>query len=197
MIYSKTLQKLIEQLNKLPGIGPKTAQRLAIHILNSSSEDARELSGAIKEAKERIKSCSVCYNLTEEDPCFICADPERDRSIICVVEQPSDLMAFEKIKQYKGLYHILGGAISPLEGINPEDLRIEALMARLKNGIKEVVVATNPNAAGEATALFIAKLIKPTGIKVMRIAHGLPVGGDLEFADEITLLKSLEGRREM
>jgi len=139
----------------------------------------------------------VCFNLTEEDPCFICRDPGRDRSIICVVEQPSDLMAFEKIRQYKGLYHILGGAISPLEGINPEDLRIEALLSRLKDGIKEVVIATNPNAAGEATALFIAKLIKPSGIKVMRIAHGLPVGGDLEFADEITLLKSLEGRREM
>ncbi|OIO03490.1 recombination protein RecR [Candidatus Desantisbacteria bacterium CG_4_10_14_0_8_um_filter_48_22] len=197
MIYSKILQKLIEQLNKLPGIGPKTAQRLAIHILNSPGEDARELSAAIKEAKEKIKNCSVCFNLTEEDPCFICRDPGRDRSIICVVEQPSDLMAFEKIRQYKGLYHILGGAISPLEGINPEDLRIEALLSRLKDGIKEVVIATNPNAAGEATALFIAKLIKPSGIKVMRIAHGLPVGGDLEFADEITLLKSLEGRREM
>jgi recombination protein RecR len=197
MIYSRSIQKLIEELNKLPGIGPKSAQRLAMHILNAVPENARSLADAIREAREKIRSCSVCNNFTEEDPCGICSDPERDRSVICVVEQPSDLLVFERIKQYRGLYHILGGSISPLEGVNPEDLDIDKLVSRLEGGIKEVIIATNPNAAGEATAMYLARIIKPRGVKVMRLAHGLPVGGDIEFADEVTLSKSLEGRREI
>lgn len=197
MIYSRSLQKLIQELSRLPGIGPKTAQRLAIHILRSPAEEAFSLAQSIKDAKEKIRACSVCGNFTEEEPCLICGDKERDHSLICVVEHPSDLIAIEKTKCYRGVYHVLGGAISPIDGINPQDLNIQVLLDRLKEGVKEVIVATNPNAAGEATALYLAKIIKSFKIKITRLAHGLPVGGDLEFADEVTLSKSLEGRREM
>ena len=198
MLYAKALQKLIDELNKLPGIGPKSAQRLSLHILRVNKAEAESLAHAIVEMRERIRSCSICNNLTEADPCPICQDENRLQSVICVVEEPDDLVAFERTRQYKGLYHILGGAISPLEGVNPEDLNIDGLLERIKNGkIEEVILATNPNVEGEATALYIARLIKPLGVKVTRLAHGLPVGGDLEFADEVTLSMALEGRREM
>ncbi|OIN96909.1 recombination protein RecR [Candidatus Desantisbacteria bacterium CG1_02_38_46] len=198
MFYAKALQKLIDELNKLPGIGPKTAQRLALHILRINEKEARSLAQAILEVREKIRSCSVCNNLTEADPCPICQDENRLHSVLCVVEEPDDLVAFERTRQYKGLYHILGGAISPLEGVNPEDLNIDRLLERIKKGkVEEVILATNPNIEGEATALYIARLIKPLGVKVTRLAHGLPVGGDLEFADEITLSMALEGRKEM
>ena len=198
MFYAKSLQKLIDELNKLPGIGPKTAQRLAFHILRISETDAKSLAQAIIEMRERIKSCSICNNLTETDPCLICQDKNRLQSTICVVEEPDDLVVLERTKQYKGLYHILCGAISPLEGVNPEDLKIDGLLERIKKGkIEEVIFATNPNTEGEATALYIARLIKPLGVKVTQLAHGLPVGGDLEFADEVTLSMALEGRKEI
>jgi len=195
-MYPQSLKKLIEELNKLPGIGPKTAQRLAIHILRNQP-DALTLARSIMDIAGKIKPCSVCGNYTEEEYCAICRDGERDKTIICVVEQFSDLIAIERIKSYRGLYHVLGGAISPLEGINPGDLNIDTLLGRLKEGVKEVIIATNPNATGDATALYLANLIKPLGVKVTRLAHGLPVGGDLEFADEVTLSRSLEGRREI
>ena len=198
MFYAKSLQKLIDELNKLPGVGPKTAQRLAFHILRISETDAKSLAQAIIEMRERIKSCSICNNLTETDPCLICQDKNRLQSTICVVEEPDDLVVLERTKQYKGLYHILCGAISPLEGVNPEDLKIDGLLERIKKGkIEEVIFATNPNTEGEATALYIARLIKPLGVKVTQLAHGLPVGGDLEFADEVTLSMALEGRKEI
>lgn len=198
MYYARSLQKLIDELNKLPGIGPKSAQRLALYILRKTEGEAGVLAQAITEVRAKIKPCSVCNNYTEADPCEVCSDKNRDQSIICVVEEPDDLMAFEKTRQFNGLYHILGGAISPLEGINPEDLQINTLLSRIAKGnIKELILATNPNVEGEATALYIAKLVKPLGVKVTRLAHGLPVGGDLEFADEVTLSMALEGRREM
>ena len=196
--YPKPLAKLINELSKLPGIGSKSAQRLAFHILSLEDREAEQLAEAILSAKKEMKYCSVCGNLTDEDPCSICSDPSRREDVICVVESPRDVMAMERIKEFNGLYHVLHGVISPMEGIGPEDINLKALIQRLAaNDVKELIIATNPNIEGEATAMYIARLIKPAGIKVTRIAHGIPVGGDLEYADEVTLLKSLEGRREL
>ena len=196
--YPKPLAKLINELSKLPGIGTKSAQRLAFHILSLDDREAEQLADAITTAKREMKYCSVCGNLTDEDPCAICSDPTRKDDVICVVESPRDVMAMERIKEFNGLYHVLHGVISPMEGIGPEDINLKSLVERLQQGdVKELIIATNPNIEGEATAMYIARLIKPAGIKVTRIAHGIPVGGDLEYADEVTLLKSLEGRREL
>jgi recombination protein RecR len=196
--YSKPLKNLISELGKLPGIGGKTAQRLTFHILSMSDSDAEAIADAIVTAKREMKFCSVCGNLTDEDPCSICSDQTRDRSVICVVESPRDVYAMERIREYRGLYHVLNGAISPMDGIGPEDINLRSLIVRLQSeDINELILATNPNIEGEATAMYIAKLVKPSGIKVTRIAHGIPVGGDLEYADEVTLSKALEGRREL
>lgn len=196
--YATPVAKLIEEFEKLPGIGHKTAQRLAFHVLNLSDERAGKLAGAIIEAKSKIRYCSICNNLTDVDPCGICSSTSRDRSLICVVEDPRDVVAMERTREFKGFYHVLHGAISPMEGIGPEDIKIRELLARIKEGgINEVILATNPNIEGEATAMYISKLLKPIGIKTTRIAHGIPVGGDLEYADEVTLAKALEGRREL
>ena len=196
--YPKPLAKLINELSKLPGIGTKSAQRLAFHILSLDDREAEQLADAITTAKREMKYCSVCGNLPDEDPCAICSDPTRKDDVICVVESPRDVMAMERIKEFNGLYHVLHGVISPMEGIGPEDINLKSLVQRLQQGdVKELIIATNPNIEGEATAMYIARLIKPAGIKVTRIAHGIPVGGDLEYADEVTLLKSLEGRREL
>ena len=196
--YPKPLAKLINELSKLPGIGTKSAQRLAFHILSLEDAEAERLAEAITCAKREMKYCSLCGNLTDEDPCAICSDPARRDDVICVVESPRDVMAMERIKEFNGLYHVLHGVISPMEGIGPEVINLKSLIQRLQaNDVKELIIATNPNIEGEATAMYIARLIKPAGIKVTRIAHGIPVGGDLEYADEVTLLKSLEGRREL
>lgn len=196
--YAKPLARLINELSRLPGIGGKTAQRLAFHILSMEEKEARALADSIIEAKQKMTYCSVCGNLTDTDPCVICSDPSRDRSVICVVETSKDVVAMEKIKEYNGLYHVLHGAISPMEGIGPEDINLKQLIVRLQNeDVRELILATNPNIEGEATAMYIARLIKPSGIRVSRIAHGIPVGGDLEYADEVTLLKAMEGRREL
>lgn len=196
--YPRPLAKLINELSKLPGIGTKSAQRLAFHILSLDDSEAEQLADAITTAKSEMKYCSVCGNLTDEDPCAICSDSSRRDDVICVVESPRDVMAMERIKEFNGLYHVLHGVISPMEGIGPEDINLKSLVQRLQQGdVKELIIATNPNIEGEATAMYIARLIKPAGIKVTRIAHGIPVGGDLEYADEVTLLKSLEGRREL
>lgn len=198
MYYAEPVAKLIEELAKLPGIGPKTAQRLAFHLLNSPREEGVALARAIVEAKDKTRYCSVCCNITEQDPCHVCTDTTRKRGILCVVEEPRDVVALEKTREFKGLYHVLHGAISPMDGIGPENLRIKELLARMGDGtVQEVVLATNPNVEGEATAMYIARLLKPMGIKVTRIAHGLPVGGDLEYADEVTLIRAFEGRREI
>ena len=194
--HAKPLSKLISELGKLPGIGGKSAMRLAFHILSMSDKEAEDIANAIIQAKHDMKFCSVCRNMTDKDPCEICSDEKRDKDIICVVENPRDVIAMERIKEYHGLYHVLNGYISPMEGIGPEDINLKSLMVRLsENDIKEIILATNPNIEGEATAMYIAKLVKPTGIKVSRIAHGIPVGGDLEYADEVTLLKAMEGRK--
>lgn len=196
--YARPLNKLVAELGKLPGIGGKTAQRLAFHILSLPSEEARSLTDAITEAKEKMRFCSVCGNLTDTDPCSICSDGARDHSVICVVESPRDVYALERVREFSGVYHVLNGVISPMEGKGPEDINLRSLIVRLQeNDVKEVILATNPNVEGEATAMYIAKLIKPAGIKVTRIAHGLPVGGDLEYADEVTISKAMEGRREL
>jgi len=196
--YARPLSNLIAELSKLPGIGGKTAQRLAFHILSQDDKDAFALAEAIREAKKNMKYCTICGNLTDVDPCSICSDPARDQSIICVVESPRDVSAMERIKEFQGLYHVLHGAISPMDGIGPEDINLKQLIVRLQqNDVREVILATNPNIEGEATAMYTARLIKPAGIKVTRIAHGVPVGGDLEYADEITLSKAMEGRREL
>ncbi len=190
--------KLIEEFSKLPGIGRKTAQRLAFHILNSNTDEAESLAQAIIEAKRKVKYCSVCSNITDIDPCHICTSHKRDKSMICVVEDPRDVAAMERTKDFNGLYHVLHGAISPMEGIGPDDIKIKELLKRLQTDeVKEIILATNPNIEGEATSMYISKLVKPMGIKVTRIAHGIPVGGDLEYADEITISKALEGRREL
>ncbi len=194
--YGNPVSKLIEELSKLPGIGGKSAQRLAFYIINMPLENAKALTNSILNAKENIKYCSICCNLTDKDPCHICSNEKRDKKTIMVVEDPRDMAAYEKTRQYKGLYHILNGAISPMTGITPQDIKIKELIKRLNDDtIEEVILATNPNIEGEATALYISKLLKPTGIKVSRIAHGVPVGGDLEFVDEVTLSKALEGRQ--
>ena len=197
--YAKPLNRLIGELSKLPGIGGKTAQRLAFYILSLDEQEVERLTGAITDAKEKMSYCSICGNLTDEDPCRICTDQSRDRSVICIVESPKDVAAMEKIREYKGLYHVLHGAISPMEGIGPEDINLKSLIKRLQenDNVKEIILATNPNIEGEATAMYIARLINPSGIKVTRIAHGIPVGGDLEYTDEITLLKAVEGRKPL
>ena len=197
--YPKPLNKLINELSKLPGIGGKTAQRLAFHILALEESEATSLANSIVNAKRSLHYCSVCGNLTDTDPCEICSDELRDRTKVCVVETPQDVIAMERIREFKGLYHVLHGAISPVEGIGPNDINLKSLITRLQqhNEIDEIIVATNPNIEGEATAMYIARLLKPSGIKVTRIAHGIPVGGDLEYADEVTLLKAMEGRREI
>ena len=192
-----SLEKLIDEFSKLPGIGKKTAQRMAFYILKGKKEEAEALAKAILEVMEKVKYCSICFNLTEDDPCVICKDEKRDRSIICVVEEANDVVALEKTEQYNGLFHVLGGVLSPLDGVGPDDLKIKELLTRLKEKeVKEVILATNPNTEGEATAIYIAKLIKPLGIKVTRIARGLPAGGDLEYADQVTLANAIEGRVE-
>lgn len=192
------LEMLIEQFAKLPGIGKKTATRLAFHVLNSSNEDALSFANAIINAKEQVKLCKICQNITDSETCALCESPKRDNSVICVTESPKDVISIEKTNEYHGLYHVLHGAISPMDNIGPNDIKISELLERLKDDtVKEVIMATNPTIEGEATAMYIAKLIKPFGIKVTRIAHGIPVGGDLEYADEITLTRAMEGRREM
>jgi recombination protein RecR len=195
----KSVRNLIDEFSKLPGIGPRSAQRLTFYLLKSDKSAVNSLGKAIAGLKENLKFCSRCFNIAETDPCQICSDTSRDTSKICVVEEPMDILALERTEHYDGLYHVLGGVISPLEGIGPQDLRIKELLANLKkhNGtIKEVVLATNPSLEGEATAMYIAKLIKPLGLKVTRIARGLPVGGDLEYADDVTLTRALEERRD-
>lgn len=197
--YPKPLNKLINELSKLPGIGGKTAQRLAFHILALEESEATSLANSIVNAKRSLHYCSVCGNLTDTDPCEICSDESRNSTKVCVVETPQDVIAMERIREFKGLYHVLHGAISPVEGIGPNEINLKSLITRLQqhDEIDEIIVATNPNIEGEATAMYIARLLKPSGIKVTRIAHGIPVGGDLEYADEVTLLKAMEGRREI
>ncbi|MGE5553744.1 MAG: recombination mediator RecR [Betaproteobacteria bacterium] len=198
MLYAEPIARLIGELSRLPGIGPKTAQRLALHVVRLPREQAQSLAEAILSVKDRIIHCSICGNITETDPCRICTDQGRDPSIICVVEEPKDLVAMEKTREFRGRYHVLGGAISPMEGIGPDDLRLKELLPRLASGeVKEVVLATSPDVQGEATALYAARLIKPLGVRVTRIAHGLPVGGDLDYVDEVTLARALEGRHEI
>ena len=196
--YSPTIERLIENFEKLPSIGHKTATRLAFHMLNLNDEGVNEFINSITEAKKKLKYCSTCFNITDTDPCPICSSPKRDPSIICVVEDVKDVVAMEKTHEYKGVYHVLHGSISPMNGVGPEDIKIKELLERLKDtDVKEIILATNPRVEGEATAIYLSKLIKPIGIKVTRIAHGIPVGGDLEYTDEVTLSKALEGRREM
>jgi len=196
--YAPPLQHLIEELGKLPTIGPRTAQRLAFYMLSMSQQDAEALAAAILEAKRLIRHCSVCGNITDVDPCALCTNPQRHRSVICVVEDPRDVAAMERTREFSGLYHVLQGAISPLDGVGPDDLRIAELLQRVAGGeVQEVIIATNPRVEGEATALYLSRVLKPLGVRVTRIAHGLPVGGDLEYADEVTLARALEGRREL
>lgn len=196
--YSPSIEKLIESFEKLPSIGHKTAQRLAFYMLDVSNEEAKEFTDAILNAKQNLKFCSKCFNISDTDPCNICADSRRDQSTICVVEDVRDVFAMERTHEYKGVYHILHGSISPMNGIGPDDIKIKELLARLMDGnIKELILATNPRVEGEATSMYISKLVKPMGIKVTRIARGIPIGGDLEYTDEVTLMKALEGRSEM
>jgi len=196
--YSPSIEKLIQSFEKLPSIGNKTAARLAFYILNASEEETNEFLSSIINAKKNLKYCSKCYNISDTDPCTICGNPKRDQSSICVVEDVRDIIAMERTHEFKGVYHVLHGSISPMNGIGPEDIKIKELLARLMDGqVKEVILATNPRVEGEATAMYLSKLIKPLGVTVTRIAHGIPVGGDLEYTDEITLTKALEGRREL
>jgi len=195
--FAAPLERLIEALRKLPGVGAKSAQRLAFHILRGSADDARALASAIVEVKETIRLCSVCFNITDTDPCLVCADSSRNRSEICVVEEPHNLVAIER-SGYRGLYHVLHGSIAPLRGLGPDDLKVAPLVERLRDGsVKEVILATNPNVEGETTAVYLSRLLKPLGVRVTRIALGLPVGSELEYADEVTVGKALEGRREL
>ena len=198
MQYIEPLAKLIEHFRALPGIGTKTAVRLAYHVLDMDEAKAKALAGAILEAKQKIGFCSVCCNLSDRDPCVICSSTKRDHETICVVDQPQDVAAVERMHDFHGVYHVLHGALSPLEGVGPENLRVKELLARFRDGnVQEVIMATNPNVEGEATAMYIARLLKPMGVRVTRIAHGLPVGGDLEYADEVTLAKAMENRVEL
>jgi len=198
MHYPEPISKLIDSFMKLPGIGPKTAVRLAFFVLDMKEDDVLGFAKALVNAKRDLAYCSVCGHITDRDPCYICNDSHRDQSVVCVVQEPKDGIAMEKMKEYQGVYNVLRGAISPMEGIGPEDINIPQLLKRLHDEtVQEVILATNPNIEGEATAMYISRLLKPTGIKVTRIAHGLPVGGDLEYADEVTLSKALEGRREV
>ena len=197
-IYTPALQKLIDELGKLPGVGPKSAQRIAFHLIKIPEQDALSLSDAIQQAKQKVRFCETCFNMSDEAICEICSDSQRDSSLVCVVEEPRDIVALERTREYKGLYHVLQGAINPIDGIGPEQLKIRELLERLKgNTVVEVILCTNPNIEGEATAMYLAKLIEPLGIQVSRIASGLPVGGDLEYADELTLGRALEGRRNI
>jgi recombination protein RecR len=196
--FAEPIGRLIDQFKRLPGIGQKTAQRLAFHVLRSDPEDAMALSDAIRDAKLKIRECSVCNNITDTDPCLYCTGPNRNRTVICVVEEPHNILAIERTRQYSGLYHVLGGALSPLEGKGPDQLKLKGLIERLKAGtVQEIIIATNPTAEGEATAVYVSKLIKPLGVRVTRIGVGIPVGSDLEYADEITMLKAMEGRHEL
>jgi recombination protein RecR len=196
--YPEPVARLIEALQRLPGVGPKSAQRMTFYLLKRPIEEVRELSESLVAVKEQIVSCGTCFNVTDQDPCRICADPARDRRLLCIVEEPNDLLAMERTGEYRGHYHVLLGALSPLDGIGPEDLKVRELLARLEaNAVVEVILATNPNVEGEATALYLAKLLRPLGPRITRIARGLPVGGDLEYADQVTLSKALEGRREI
>ena len=197
-IYTPALQKLIDELGKLPGVGPKSAQRIAFHLIKLPEQDALSLANAIQEAKQKVRFCETCFNMSDEAICEICSDTQRDSSLVCVVEEPRDIVALERTREYKGLYHVLQGAINPIDGVGPEQLKIRELLERLKeNTLQEVILCTNPNIEGEATAMYLAKLIEPLGIQVSRIASGLPVGGDLEYADELTLGRALEGRRKI
>jgi recombination protein RecR len=191
------LTRLIEELQRLPGIGPKGAQRLAFHILRTPREQTERLVDALRDVKERVTYCSVCNNITDVDPCAFCTGSGRDATIICVVEEPQNVSAIEKSRDFKGTYHVLMGALSPLQGVGPDELKIKGLLARVTNGVSEVILATNPNVEGEATAIYLARLLKPLGVKVTRIAMGVPVGSDLEYTDEVTMHKALEGRREV
>ena len=196
--YAPSIEKLIEAFEKLPSIGNKTAARLAFHMLDATEEETNEFVKAILEAKSNLKYCSQCYNISDTDPCPICSSPKREQNEICVVEDVKDIIAMEKTHEFKGVYHVLHGSISPMNGIGPDDIKLKELLARLNPEVtKEIILATNPRVEGEATAMYISKLVKPLGIKVTRIAHGIPVGGDLEYTDEITLTKALEGRREI
>ena len=197
MLLPDPLTRLIEELQRLPGIGPKSAQRLAFHILRTPREQADRLVEAVRDVKERVTYCSTCNNITDVDPCLFCSADNRDRHIICVVEEPQNVSAIEKTGEFKGLYHVLMGALSPLQGIGPDDLKIHGLVARMSNGVQEIIIATNPTVDGETTAHYLAKLLKPLGVKVTRIAMGIPMGSDLEYADEMTTRKALEGRREV
>lgn len=198
MLYTPPIARLVEELSKLPGIGQKTAQRLAFHLLKVPSAEAHSLAEAIAEARDKVTFCSRCYNFAQGDLCEYCTDTRRDPSLVCVVERPQDIVAVEKTGEFRGLYHVLGGAISPIDGIGPEELKIRELLERVRaEGIREVIVATNPRVEGEATGLYLANLLRPLGIKVTRIASGLPVGGDLEYADEVTLGRALKGRMQL
>lgn len=201
LYYPQPISDLIDGFMRLPGIGPKTAQRLAFHVLTMKEEDVLSIAKALVNVKRQLHYCSQCCNITDVDPCRICSDPSRDRTLLCVVQEAKDVVAMEKTREYTGLYHVLQGAISPMDGIGPDQIRIAELLRRLQSPeaqeIQEIILATNPNIEGEATAMYISRLLKPTGIKITRIAHGLPVGGDLEYADEVTLSKALEGRREL
>ena len=197
-MYSESVQKLIKEFEKFPGIGHKTAVRLAFYVLEEDESFAKDMAEAILDAKSKVKFCSKCFNLTDTDPCSICSNAKRDKELLCVVEDVKDVVAMEKTHEFKGLYHVLHGAISPMNNVSASDIKIKELVSRLSdNEIKEVIIATNPTIEGEATAMYISRLLKPLGVKVTRIAHGIPVGGDLEYTDEITLIKALEGRREM
>jgi recombination protein RecR len=196
-MYAGPVQDLVDELSKLPGIGPKTAQRLAFFLLKSGPEETRSLARAMLEVADKIRFCTRCFNISTDELCNLCADARRDPSVVCVVEEPRDIPPVEKTGEFHGLYHVLGGAISPIDGVGPNDLHVAELLERVKEGVKEVIVATNPNVEGEATAMYLARLLIPLEVKVTRIASGLPVGGDLEYADEVTLGRALEGRREM
>ncbi|PKF45049.1 recombination protein RecR [Macrococcoides caseolyticum] len=198
MHYPAPISKLIDSFMKLPGIGPKTASRLAFHVLDMKEDDVVGFAKALVDVKRELTYCSVCGHITDTDPCYICEDKTRDQSMICVVEETKDVIAMEKMREYKGLYHVLHGAISPMEGVGPEDINVPSLLTRLRDEhIQELILATNPNIEGESTAMYISRLVKPIGIKVTRLAHGLPVGGDLEYADEVTLSKAITGRTEI
>ncbi len=197
-MYADSIENLVTELSKLPGIGAKTAQRLAFYVLKGPESEAKKLASAIVKAKEKMRFCKVCYNITDKETCDICADSRRDDTTIIIIEEPKDIVSIEKIGDYRGKYHVLQGAISPIDGVGPEELRIKELLDRLKDtDVKEVIIATNPNVEGEATAMYMARLLKPLGIKVTRIASGLPVGADLEYADEVTLSRAIEGRQEL
>ena len=196
--YSPSIEKLIESFERLPSIGHKTAIRLAFHMLDLNEEETNEFINSITEAKSKLKYCSTCFNIADTDPCPICANPKRDASLICVVEDVRDIIAMERTNEFRGVYHVLHGTISPMNGVGPEDIKIKEILDRIRdNDIKEIIIATNPRVEGEATSIYLSKLIKPLGVKVTRLAHGIPVGGDLEYTDEVTLMKAMEGRREI